>query len=250
MFDKSGSPDIVIAVIRDITQIKIAEEISHRNEKLSATSELASGIAHEIRNPMNSINVIAQRLEIEFRPEEDVDEFYKLIGIVRSEIKRINLIISHFLEYSKFKSSELRIEDLSISINKAVNLIKPTLDIDNIKILNNIPSNIKANINTDRMEQVFINLLQNAADSIDGSGSIELNLMIDEEYYIISIRDSGTGIPENIRHKIFDIYFTTKSKGTGLGLGIVNKIVQEHGGSIYFDSSESGTIFYLKFKRA
>jgi signal transduction histidine kinase len=247
--DTSGNPDIAIAVVRDITQIKLSEGIEKRNEKLTATGLLAAGVAHEIRNPMNSIYIIAQRLELEFEPENDKEDYFTLISTVRREIKRIDNIISQFLDFSKVSRSKLQKNNLVDVLKKSLNLVNSSAIQKNIQIINEIKNEIILPFDPDKIEQVFINLLQNSIDAIPLNGVIQIELETDSEAIRVKIIDNGTGIPDEIKSKIFDLYFTTKSFGTGLGLGIANKIMEEHNGRLYFDTNNQGTTFTMEFKR-
>ncbi len=251
IFDKDKKPDITIAIVRDITHIKESEQIRLRNEKLNATSELAAAVAHEIRNPMNAINVIAQRLEFEFEPNDEKDDYYSLISTVRSQIKRIDSIIHQFIRFSILKPPILTRSNLNDIITKSINLLKSIAIKKNIIINSSIDSNIFAYLDNDKFEQVIINLIQNSIDSIDNDGIINVKADTNENKVLIFIEDNGKGISDNIKHKIFDLYFTTKEYGMGLGLGIVNKIILEHNGKLTFESKEnSGTTFKIEVNKA
>lgn len=249
IYDSNNEPYIAIAVIRDVSEIKQAEEIKRRNEKLKATGTLAAGVAHEIRNPMNAINVIAQRLEYEFEPNQNKEDYFELVRTVRQEIRRIDKIISQFLEFSKINRIILTREDLNNPVNNAVNLLKSTALEKNISINYKAENNKIANIDKDRIQQVFINLIQNALDASAENSEILIQIKDTGKNWIVTVSDSGAGINDEIKDKIFDIYFTTKSKGTGLGLGIVNKIIEEHEGKIYFESNSTGTTFFVELKK-
>ena len=249
IYDSNNDPYIAIAVIRDVSEIKQAEEIKRRNEKLKATGTLAAGVAHEIRNPMNAINVIAQRLEYEFEPNHSKEDYFELVRTVRQEIRRIDKIISQFLEFSKINRIILKHEDLNNPVNNAVNLLKSTALEKNIRINYKAENNKIANIDKDRIQQVFINLIQNALDASAENSEILIQIKDTVQNWIVTVSDSGAGINDEIKDKIFDIYFTTKSKGTGLGLGIVNKIIEEHEGKIYFESNNTGTTFFVELKK-
>ncbi len=248
--DETGNSNIAIAVIRDITQIREAEKLAQRNEKLAVTGELAAGVAHEIRNPMNAINIIAQRLEYEFEPKNEEEEYSNLVKIIRNEIQRIDLIIAQFIEFSKLKQSVLTEGNLYSPINNAIDLLKHSAEQENIHLIDRCEKTISAMIDIHKLEQVFINLIKNAIDAIQSNGEIIVSSILKENKVTIMIKDNGCGIDEDKKQKIFDLYFTTKDKGTGLGLGIVHKIIQEHYGKIWFESELNvGTTFYLEFER-
>ncbi len=250
VYDESGNTDITIVIIRDITQIKANEEILRRNEKLTATGELAAGVAHEIRNPLNAINVIAQRLEYEFEPENDVEEYSNLVKIIRSEIKRIDIIISQFLEFSKSKKFVMNFGNLYLPSEKTVELLKPTSDLRQIELINHCQKELFCMLEKDKIEQIFINLIKNAIEAVNNGGKITISSKLSNEKILIAIADNGCGISESNKHQVFDLYYTSKDNGTGLGLGIVNKIMQEHNAKIWFESAiNKGTTFYLEFDR-
>jgi len=140
---------------------------------------------------------------------------------------------SQFLEFSKINRIILKHEDLNNPVNNAVNLLKSTALEKNIRINYKAENNKIANIDKDRIQQVFINLIQNALDASAENSEILIQIKDTVQNWIVTVSDSGAGINDEIKDKIFDIYFTTKSKGTGLGLGIVNKIIEEHEGKIF-----------------
>lgn len=250
VLDENNEPYVALAVLRDITEIRLNEEIKNRNSKLDAVSTLAAGVAHEVRNPMNAINIIAQRLSMEFIPNDDVQEYNSLIATVRSEIKRIDKIITQFLEFSKNSVTNLQKGNIVEPIRKAITLLKASIYDKDIELVDGLHPLIICNFDFDKIEQIFINLIQNAIDACEKGGIVQVESIENENSWMFLVKDNGSGISEDIKPRIFDIYFTTKSKGTGLGLGIVNKIVEEHKGKIHFDSSKIGTTFYIQLDKS
>ncbi|MFP4544837.1 MAG: two-component system sensor histidine kinase NtrB [Bacteroidota bacterium] len=236
--------EAAISIIRDITKEKEAEEQLRRGEKLSAMGQLAAGVAHEIRNPLNSINIIAQRFEYEFEPEEDKSEYYRLVKTVRSEVARVNRIISQFLEFARPSSLELK--DISIKelIEKSLNLMDSRAAEKGINIEAKT-DDLLVRADEDKLRQVMINLIQNSIEAMDKGGKIYISSEKKGNETIIRIQDTGPGIPENNLPKIFNHYFSTKKQGTGLGLSIVNKIINDHGGSIKAGNTKSGAEFVI-----
>ncbi|MFP4369605.1 MAG: two-component system sensor histidine kinase NtrB [Candidatus Kapaibacterium sp.] len=236
--------EAAISIIRDITKEKEAEEQLRRGEKLSAMGQLAAGVAHEIRNPLNSINIIAQRFEYEFEPEEDKSEYYRLVKTVRSEVARVNRIISQFLEFARPSSLELK--DISIKelIEKSLNLMDSRAAEKGINIEAKT-DDLLVRADEDKLRQVMINLIQNSIEAMDKGGKIYISSEKKGNETIIKIQDTGPGIPENNLPKIFNHYFSTKKQGTGLGLSIVNKIINDHGGSIKAGNTKSGAEFVI-----
>ncbi len=238
-----------IIVIKDLTQIKTLEEEARKNEKLLAMGELASGVAHEIRNPINAIGMIAFRLNQEFVPESNKEEYSDIIKVLKNEVDRINRIITQFLSYAK----PLEIKKAEININKFLNEIRNLFESQaKLKKINFIISGKKPEtvwFDYDLIKQALINVVQNALnafDTIDDKSTVEINYREESDNLVIVVTDNGSGIPDSIQSRIFDLYFTTRKDGNGLGLSIVQKIIGQHNGSIKVNSKlNTGTTFKI-----
>jgi signal transduction histidine kinase len=223
----------------------LKNQIMERNERLKATGMLASGVAHEIRNPLNTIGTIAQQLNTDFKPESDKEEYLHLTSLIYSEVKRINETIENFLRFAKpLKLTKSNFNLYSLLTDLSLQFKKLTTDKE-IKMEINCPSDIEVNWDKNQIKQVFINLIQNAIDSIasnDANNSIasngEIAISVSEKNKIITIElsDTGKGILKEDEKKIFDLYYSTKTNGNGIGLSIVNKIIAEHEGTISVSS--------------
>jgi signal transduction histidine kinase len=238
--------DSVLIFIRDITeQVKIQKQIEIR-EKQAAISQLASGIAHEIRNPLNAIYIIIQRFQIEFQTVKENEEFQKLLKTIRNEIVRINEIIEQFLDFSRPQQIVLEKTDVSELMDEIVSLIENLAIRKQIEIHKNYKKFIFTHIDPKKIKQVLLNLTQNAFDAMPRGGDLVLSILQDEVSTKIRITDSGEGISDELKSKIFSLYFTTKKNGHGLGLAIVHQIVTDHNGEISVQSSEgSGSTFEI-----
>lgn len=235
-----------ILVIRDITKQKLMEEQINRKEQLIAMGELASGVAHEIRNPLNTISTITQQLNKDFEPKENVGEYHLLANLVNKEIKRINKTVSDFLKFSRPEQISLNEFKLSDLINQIYDQYKSLLKEKSIIFNKSINWNGTVNWDRNQIQQVLINLMRNSIDSILSKGRINLDIKINKDIVELTFSDTGSGIPKNIFNKIFNIYYTTKPTGTGVGLSIVQRIIYEHNGTIEFESEENtGTTFYI-----
>ncbi len=238
----------VVLVIRDLTELKKLEGQIIRNEKLTAMGELASSVAHEIRNPLNSIGTITQQLGKDFVPAENNEEYKKLTNIVYKEVRRINETIESFLKFAKpqpikperFSFSEL-LEQIE-SQYKEVFMQK--------SLVLNINNTVNRTVIWDKKQisQVFINLIENSLDSLRDNGSLSILAKETENNSIeIIFSDSGKGISTENLKRIFNLYFTTKTKGSGIGLSIVQQIISEHNGTISVDSLVGkGTTFTIQ----
>jgi PAS domain S-box-containing protein len=245
--DREGD-EIIILVIRDLSEQRRMEAQIQRKERLSAMGELASGVAHEIRNPLNTIGTIIQQLDKDFSPSNDKEEYHQLARLVYQEVRRINETVQDFLKFSRPEPVHPETFNLSDLFNHLKQQYRAMLDEQRIKL--NIKLGWQGNVRWDRrqMQQVFMNLIQNSADAIGKNGTIDISINALEDGELeIKVIDDGPGISENIRSKIFNLYFTTKPKGTGIGLSIVQRIIYEHNGIIFAENNkDKGTIFFIK----
>jgi signal transduction histidine kinase len=229
--DEKGDDNFII-VINDVTEARRLEEDSKRKEKLSAMGELASGVAHEIRNPINAIGMIAQRLDKEFQVENDQKEYHNITNLLRNEVTRINKIITQFLGYAKPLDIQLKSTNSKEFFDDIYRLFIDQAKQKEIELRKLSESSFEMVIDPELLKQSLMNLMQNAIDAVEKKGRVEINYFKNRDNLIIDISDNGRGIPGEIKKKIFDLYFTTKPEGTGLGLSIVQKIVAEHKGNI------------------
>jgi two-component system, NtrC family, sensor histidine kinase HydH len=245
--DNNGRISAFNVVMDDVTDIKNDEKQKQQNEKLIAMGELASSVAHEVRNPLNSINMIAQRFEKEYSGKLNSEEFNTLSNVLKNESLRVNNIIEQFLKFArppKLNITEILSTDFlnDIRLISEINAIEKGIK---TKFIEEQVSTLKIDI--EQMKQVFINLVQNAIDATSQGGSISITYKIKSDKNIFEILDSGTGILKENLNKIFNLYFTTKSRGTGLGLSIVQQIISQHNGKIDVESEEGkGTKFIIE----
>ncbi len=221
-----------IIVINDLTETKRLEGETKRREKLSAMGELASGVAHEIRNPINAIGMIAQRLDKEFKVENDSDEYHSITSLLRNEVTRINKIITQFLGYAKPLKIQIKKVHAKEFFDDIYRLFSEQAKLKSVQLKKLSDQSFQILIDPELLKQSMMNLVQNAIDTVDKNGNVEINYFIKNDNLIIEVNDNGKGIPEKVKNKIFDLYYTTKPEGTGLGLSIVQKIIAEHNGTI------------------
>jgi len=247
--DNEGKPEKVISAWTDITEKKNLEEQIKRQEHINKMGELASSVAHEIRNPLNAIYVIIQRLSKEFLPKDENDEYQKLLKTIRSEINRMNQTIAEFLKFAK--PPKLKKENTQVKnfIEDVLILIKNQVSANKLNFVNKGVDEAVVNVDKEQMKQVFLNLFQNSIDATKSPGNITFSGKVKNNDYIITISDTGSGISKDDLPKIFDLYFSTKPNGTGLGLSIVHQIITQHNGVINVRSElNKGTEFEIKLK--
>jgi len=222
-----------------------------RNEKISVWQNMAQQLAHEIKNPLTPIKLSAERVLRRWRNEpENIGEIIEgsMLAIIQ-ETEGLNTLLNEFRTLSKpTEQSNSRI-DLSEPVEEAVNSYSssyPAVKFD----IDHVQKGIQVKIDKRRISQILSNIIINAIDAMNGSGLIEIRTDLVKKrevcYCRISVKDSGVGINANESRQVFTPYFTTKESGTGLGLPIVERIVIDHGGAIWFDSAEgAGTTFYI-----
>ena len=239
---------------RHLSGIIEMERRLEKAERLSSLGQLAAGVAHEIRNPLNAISMATQRLKMDFAPADQskADEFRNLSGVIRDEIKRLNGIIEEFLSFSK--SRRLQLSDFSVIevLQKIVNLIREEASTRGITIETHWrleKSVIPMDVN--KLQQSFLNLIKNALESMPADGKITIT--VDKQgknYIVVSISDTGCGMTAEEIEKIFSPEYTTKEKGVGLGIPLASEIIRGHGGEIRVISRKGeGTTFEVVLPR-
>jgi signal transduction histidine kinase len=226
---------------RELEKSKALEEQLQQAEKSAVIGRLGSAIAHEIRNPLNYINLTLDHLRSKYSPGDDRDPlFSKLIGQLKQEVARINQQISDFLNYSRPVNIDLRPMDVRAVVEDSLRLIEAQAEENNITVAlverENVP---KIRGDAESLRSVFNNLLINAVQSMGNEGgklTITIEAEPETEIVAVHIADTGSGISEENLTKIFEPYFSTKETGTGLGLAIVQKTIDVHQGTIEVES--------------
>lgn len=246
----SENNENTIYVIHDLTHQKALEEQVQRTARLSAMGELASGVAHEIRNPLNAIGTIVQQLDKDFEPENDQQEYHELAGLVYNEVKRINETVQDFLRFARPEPVQPQWFILGDLINELQKQYKSVAEQKNIAFSIDLKTDKAQKVLWDKrqIKQVFINIIQNAIDAIEHDGEIIVSVeSVNNNELEITLKDDGPGIKKEVRDHIFNLYFTTKAQGTGVGLSIVQRIIYEHGGSIRVESEDgTGSSFIIR----
>ena len=246
-FEDENKHENIILIIRDLTEQKNLEDQLQRRERLSAMGELASGVAHEIRNPLNAISTTIQQLDKDFEPASNKEEYHQLSRMVYKEVRRINETVQSFLRFARpepLQPSQFQVKEL---FDHLKNQYTSIMNQHNIEFQINLNWMGEVFWDKQKIRQVFMNLIQNAMDAIEKNGKISIDVEPENHSKLkIHVVDNGPGIPEQIRSKIFNLYFTTKAKGTGIGLAIVQQIIFEHGGTIKAQSeNQTGTMFQI-----
>lgn len=240
-----------IIILVDITEKKKREIQLRQAESLAALTTLSAGVAHEIKNPLASIDIHIQllRKQIAKRKGENVKNMENLLIIVKEEIDRLNSIVQDFLFAVRPMNMNLSRENINEIMKEMMDFLKYELQEADVAVMLEFEESLpEVSVDPKYLKQALLNVVKNSIEALDGGG--RLNVKTEEASdgdVLIHIIDNGKGIPENIMGKIFEPYFTTRKFGTGLGLVIVYKIIKELGGDIKVSSKENeGTVFSIK----
>jgi len=251
--DPGGDEIGLILIFQDLTEFRQMQEQVRRMDRLAVAGELAAGIAHEIKNPLASLSGSIQMLrdEVDFGPMQQ-----RLMDITMREAERLNALVNEFLLFARPERAVDRSVEVNEVIEDTLEMLKNSPELSRpIRIEKTLSKNLWVHIDSQRLQQVIWNLVLNAVQEMKNSGRLSVSTAIrtkrgsgdaQEKLAEISISDTGPGIlPEN-QGKVFDPFFTTKNQGTGLGLTIVHRIVEDYDGKIFLDSDgRSGTTFTL-----
>jgi len=238
--DSEGAPSGIMLLIQDLSQVKSLEEELRRSERMAALGKMAAGVAHELRNPLSSIKGLAILLRSRFQ-EKSNDQ--QTADILVQEVERLNRSISELLDYTrpqKLLKGSVHPEEV---VHKAMSLIR--MDAESMGVMMEIHADESVPViqaDQDKLNQVFLNLFLNSIQAMEQGGRLDIYVACDGGYVTFTVKDTGCGVHKDDIPRVFDPYFTTKPQGTGLGLAMSVKIIEEHGGTISFQSDpENGT---------
>lgn len=243
MFDPIGNVSGTVQIVRNITELADLREQLSQTEKVAALGEMAAGVAHAIRNPLVSIGGFARRLE------KKIDSSHKdYARIIVDEVSRLEKLLKDTLGYvgnkQRVKKESVKINDILVS---SIQLLRESFKND-VKVEENfMAENIELSVYPDSLKEVFVNLITNAEQALEREGTIKVATYKENNSLVISVEDNGKGINDDEMKHLFDPFFTTKTTGTGIGLALSRKIVQEHNGTIDVTSKvDTGTTFTIK----
>ncbi len=239
--DISGEQVGHAIILRDITETRRSEQQTIESERLNALTLLAAGVAHEIGNPLNSLNIHLQLIEREARKLDGAKraELQESVEVARAEINRLDSIISQFLRAIRPTRPQLRPENVNSIVEEAVRFFAPEIKDRDIVVEQELRSDLPLlELDRDQIKQAFYNVIKNSFEAMKRRGILRIRTDMDESHVIVRFTDTGGGISPDNLSRVFEPYFTTKTSGTGLGLLIVRRIIREHGGELSIESSE------------
>lgn len=247
--DDSGG---YVIVLSDLTEERVSMEERLESERIDSIVRLAAGVAHELGNPLNSLTIHLQLIERKLKKlakQPDATKLTESLQVCQGEVERLDGIITHFLKAIRPQKLELNELDL-------LGLVEDVLRVQEAE-LSNRKLEVKVEVSDDlpiilgdrnQIKQAFFNLIKNAMEAMQPSGSLRILARCDDDYVYLQFVDNGSGISEEDLSKVFQAYYTTKEEGHGLGMMIVERIMREHGGHINIESrKEAGTAITLQF---
>ncbi len=224
-------------------QIRQAQEAVRRSDRLAALGQLSAGLAHELRNPLGTIKASSEMLNRSVAGENEVAR--EMAGFIHSEVDRANSLITRFLQFARPLQLQLDTADLTQTLDRAIGLVQR--EVPSIAIYKNYAPEIPPfPFDAELLERVFYNLVLNATQATSPGGTVTVKTRAAGGTAEIAVIDRGAGIDPQHMDSIFNPFFTTKPEGVGLGLAIVSKIVDEHGGKIAVESEPGkGSIFHV-----
>lgn len=270
---RGGDGRGVVALLQDLSEERLREEAERQRDRLAALGELSAGVAHEIRNPLTGIANCAQVLQ---EGMEEGDSRQRFLRIILDEAARLNRIVEGLLRYARPNRPELRESSIEEVVHNAIELVRPETEEGGIRLTLKVSGRIpRIFVDPGQIEQVLLNLLRNAAEAMPSGGETSVAISMVrrrphrrrspgrratdrlrvraggavgplQRFVQIRVSDSGHGIPREMLSRVFHPFFTTRSRGTGLGLSLAQSIVKEHGGFLTVRSVvQKGTVFHL-----
>ena len=230
-----------VMILRDITASRRTAQQTIESERLNALTLLAAGLAHEIGNPLNSLHIHLQLMERSVQNLSDgaKTELQQSIDIARSEVNRLDSIVTQFLRAIRPSRPQLRPENINTIVEEAVRFFRPEIQDRDIIVEQELRSDLPLlQLDRDQMKQAFYNVIKNSLEAMKRRGTLRIRTDRDDTHVLITFVDTGGGVSVRNLSRVFEPYFTTKPSGTGLGLLIVRRIVREHGGELSIESSQ------------
>ena len=243
--------DAILMNLMDITPAKEMERILRIQDKMSSLGRVAAGIAHEIRNPLSGINIYINTLEKLLRKPAQEEKVDGILQQLKSASAKIENVIRRVYDFARPTEPQFEMADINHPVKEAIDLAAAILRKKGVRVVTDLADHLPlCRFDAQLIEQVLLNLITNAAESInheDDRGRIAIQTRVDNNAIRIRVEDSGNGIPEELRERIFDPFYTTKHGSSGIGLSISQRIVEDHGGTLSVGPGEWGeTAFTIR----
>lgn len=235
---------------RVIDKTKELEKRAMHSERLAFVGTLTGGLAHEIKNPLSTLTINLQLLmeDVQSMTGENSRKAHVKIQALQKEVQRLEEILNDFLRFARGQKLELEDHDINEVLDEVVDFVTPEIKQKKILILKSYDANLPlCRMDSNLIKQAILNVIINAEQAMENGGELMIRTSGSKKYIQIDITDTGSGIPKNIIDEIFQVYFSTKKAGTGLGLPTTKRIIEEHKGTIAIQSEEGkGTNFSIQ----
>ena len=241
-----------VAVLSDVTKERVQTEDRVESERIDSIVSLAAGVAHEVGNPLNAIGIHLQLLQREAAKLGDspaAEKVRKAAEVCQGEINRLDGIVRDFLGAVRQTPPHLTDTDLVAVVAEATGLLREQMEQLGVRVSLDVPGELPLILgDRNQIKQALFNVMKNALEAMDRGGDIHVKLTSDDEWVVLSIRDTGVGIPADKLTRVFDAYYTTKASGGGIGMLILLRILRAHGGTVDIQSTpDVGTTVILRF---
>jgi signal transduction histidine kinase len=236
-----------LLTLHDVESVREIESDLELSRRLAAIGRLTAGVGHEVKNPINAIVVHLELLRNKLGGSDN--KAMRHLEVIESEIQRLDRVVQTLVDFSRPVELQLKEQDLRRVVSAVLMLASADLETRDVHVQSDLPDHpVLAKVDADLLKQALLNVVLNGAQAMAEGGKLEVRLAEDGRMALLSIRDQGSGISPEIRDKIFDLYFTTKKDGSGIGLAMTYRIVELHNGSIEVKSDPNiGTTFILRF---
>lgn len=245
--DKAGCTLGCVILLRDVGERVLTEERVRRMERFLSLDTLASGLHHEIKNPLTALSIHVHLLEKRLQDTPSRRPVDEVLGVLKSEVLRLNGVLESFRNFANLQRLTLRPTDLPGLLEEVARLVRPQAAEERVEIILQSPEAAPPSVSIDaeRFKQAVLNLVINALEAMPGGGTVTLGTSVRAGELRVEISDTGPGIPPEVQAEVFKPYFSTKSRGTGMGLALTEKLVSQHGGRIDFQTCPQGTTFCI-----
>lgn len=245
--DSAGKALGCLMLLRDVTDRILMEERVQWMERFLSLGNLASGLHHEIKNPLTALSIHVQLLEKRLGDPASRKPVDELIGVLKSEMRRLNGVLDSFRDFASLQRLTTRPADVLETLNDTMLLIGPQAVQQRVDVVLRRPEAAlpRVLLDIDKFKQAVLNLVINALEAMPEGGQLVLNTSVRDGELLVEISDTGSGIPAEIQQDLFKPYFSTKARGTGMGLALSEKVLSQHGGRIDFRTGPLGTTFCI-----
>ncbi len=247
--DEAGRPSGCVILLRDMTMGLLTEDRMRRMERIVGLGDAATGLVHEIKNPLTALSIHIQLLEEHLADPAASEPAAPLMEVLKAQADRLNNVLDGFSDYAQLQALSVQPTDAAAVLGRIVQLIRPQALRQGVRVEIELPVAPfpEVPLDAEKFEQAVLNLTINSLEAMPHGGALIVSAGIRNGALLIKVSDTGPGIPLEIRDHIFKPYFSTKSRGTGLGLALAEKMVGQHRGEIDCQTGPAGTSFQLSF---